>query len=349
MNGLRWDGLPRFFFSADVIQLAACPDVLQYRGVVDLRLRMREHQATHFPADGPNLDELRGVPECRVVRFLERHFRNQFEALERPLGPWRPCPHVVIIGHGMPVLRVTVGMPFAPTADTVQRYFDAHLHGHFSCRRIVDTKWASHNAYVFFAAAPWSHSTVWMVTIGDELDAFELHEERHSLASIPLPAGFELRPAECVGPLGVASLRRVDDTEPTVCPGFLKCMAAPPYPLLTHTVDLEEDSSPSFAVPGAPDEPPPISSSDNTSSSARAESVCSADEEPVLELAPAVESSPSDGEEQFRDPELTVDDVFGADVVAGHGPAAAGASLLQTHIALQSTAPGPSVEAAKVP
>ena len=330
VNGVRWDGLPRFFFSADVVQLAYRPSHLKSRPMLDLRTRMYEHQAAHFPASGPALEDLRTLTEPHCLRFLDRHFRKQFEVVERPLGPWRPCPHVVLVGHGMPVMRVTVGVHFAPTEALVQRFFDDHLQGHFSCRRIVDTKWAAHNAFVFFAAAPWAHSTLWVTTVGDELDAFELLDERHSLDCIPAPDGFEFRAAECRGMFGIASLRRREDDACVDPPGFLTSMALPPYPLPPRTIDADEDSSPSFAVPGTPDEPPPISSTSNASSSTSVDSVSSAVNETALELASPVVSSPVEDGTYVGDATLTVEDVFGND--SDPAEAAAGVSLLQTRL-----------------
>ena len=313
VNGIRWEGLPRFFFSADVIQLAYQPATLQTRPILDLRLRLHEHQCLHFPFTGPKLSELQELDSSQIIPFLEQHFRRQFRARGLPLGPWRPCPHIVIVGHGMPVLRVSIGVPHAPTEALVQQYFDYHLRPHFSCRRIVDTRWASHNAYVFFAAAPWSQACVWITCAPNELDAFELLHDRHSLDSIPAPEGFAYRPAECTGLLGIASLRRINDREYTGPPGFLKCMAYPPYPLPQRPIDLEADRTPYFQVPGTPADPPPISSDESVSPEPLAfeevEVVSSCESEAALEVASDISSLTSITGDELTS--LTAYEVFG--------------------------------------
>ena len=333
VNGVRWDGRKRFFFSADVVQLATCHADLQTRPLLDLRLRMYEFQAVHFPAHGPSLQELRALPAEQVMRYLDRFFKKQFTAVGIHLGPWRPCPHVVIVGHSLPILRVSVGVPFAPTADMVQEFFDKHLEGHFSARQIIDTKWASHNAYVFFAAADWSHSCVWVTLIADEIDALELHADKHSLESIPAPEGYAYRPVESNGHLGIASLRRITDTELTHAPGFLSSMPRPPYATRIRTIDVEGDNIPIFRVPGTPTEHPPISSdsdgSPDRSSLQTLESDSSSCSSQPIELAPDI-SSPAIDDEAEYETRLSMREAFGDS--SQESEASEGVHLLQRHV-----------------
>ena len=242
----------------------------------------------------------------------------------------------------MPVLRVSVGVPFAPQAHHVQRFFDDCLELHFSPRCTVDTKWASHNAYVFFAAEPGAQTTVWLSLIGNELDAFELQNSRHSFRDIPVPVGRTFQPVESTGTLGILALRPANDTSPICSQSFLMHMQRPPYTLPAKPVLVPAEDIPVFELPGTPRDPPPISSDSSSSSVSGSADFCSvssgqAEEasDGAVECAPSISSSSvsSSPDNNYISQGLTHKDVSGEssdEDVGLQTDQGDGASLLQT-------------------
>ena len=151
--------------------------------------------------------------------------------------------------------------PLCSNCKSDSGLFDRHLAPHHGQRRIVDTKWATHNAYVFFAADPLHHTCVWIQSFPDEIHTFEVGLQEKPADLIPVLEGFCLHPVECTGHLGILALRPCGNHSQVICPHFLKDMEGPPYHLPVAICDIPDADIPTFEMPGTPEDPPPLSDS----------------------------------------------------------------------------------------
>ena len=243
VNGIRWNGDHRFVYNGDVIQVRDADHALLTWPIYYLRHRVRHVQALLFQVEGPLRETVNSVSAARREGFFLDHFRRIFMQLTAAIGPTSPFVPVLIAGHGVPPLLVTVGTRIAPTAAVVQQFFEDHLEARFGFRTLVDSHWSDHEAYVFVAIEPQFPTRLWAFTgpmqevhteVGDEL----------GLSSIPCPFGRHLLSVETCGPFGIAAARLLSDTTAITCPGLLQSMPAPPYELshrihATYDVPLE--------------------------------------------------------------------------------------------------------------
>ena len=241
IDGVIWDGRPRFFHNGEVLQLRSS---WHHLGTLPTHLvsdRVLGLLALHCGYHGParvRQDPLHGPA-------LARHSRQHFDTCFRPVMerflPSVTCNNIFLVVQTGPFLYLSLGTRLPPCVEDVQMFYDDFIMPMHGPRCIEDAKMVWEDACIFLARTPEFPCSLWLLLGTPSLDVIQL-DSGQDLSQWPAPPGRVWFPGETRGNVGIAFLQNIDSVGE--CPGpprLAHISVRPPWPAGVPHVSFSDD------------------------------------------------------------------------------------------------------------
>ena len=158
-----------------------------------------------------------------------------------------PFAPILLYVQGCEVFRFTADTRLPPSANAVQKHFDAHFRSRLGEGVVEDLHYVWNNDCLFVVRQPSYPAALWIHLDGDRID-FLVLDSTQDLSQIPVPEGRVLYPAEVNGDFGYVVSQDISATVTHDGPSRLRGVSRlppPPRPCSrTSSADSSDDSRP---------------------------------------------------------------------------------------------------------
>ena len=241
IDGVIWDGTPRFFHNGEVLQLRS---TWHRMGSLPNHLvgdRIWGLFAMHCGCYGPA--RIRHAPLCGEART--RHTRGHFDAWLTPFMdrflPSSTFNNIFLVVQTGPFLCLSLGTRLPPSVEDVQRFYDDYVLPAHGPRCVEDVKLVWNDACIFLARTPEFPCQLWLLLGEPSLDSIQL-DYGQDLSQWPSPPDRVWFPGETKGNVGIAFLQDIATAAETPGPSRLfNIPAKPPWPVGVPEVAFSDD------------------------------------------------------------------------------------------------------------
>ena len=241
IDGVIWDGSPRFFHNGEVLQLRSTWHRLGTLPTHLVSERILGLMALHLGCHGPA--RIRRDPLCghELDSHVRQHFDNRFRPVMERFLPSAIYNNIFLVVQTGPFLRLSLGTRLPPDAPLVQQFYDEFVLPHHGPRCVEDAKMVWDDACIFLARTPEFPGSMWLLLGSPSLDSIQLGSNQ-DLSQFPSPPNRVCFPGETRSNVGIAFLQ--DIAAACECPGpprLSHIPLRPPWPVGVPHVSFSDD------------------------------------------------------------------------------------------------------------
>ena len=241
IDGVIWDGLPRFFHNGEVLQLRSS---WHHLGSLPTHLvsdRVLGLLALHCGYHGPTRVRQDPLHGPALARHSRQHFDICLRSVMERFLPSVTCNNIFLVVQTGPFLYLSLGTRLPPCVEDVQMFYDDFIMPMHGPRCIEDAKMVWEDACIFLARTPEFPCSLWLLLGTPSLDVIQL-DSGQDLSQWPAPPGRVWFPGETKGNVGIAFLQNIDSVGE--CPGpprLAHISVRPPWPAGVPHVSFSDD------------------------------------------------------------------------------------------------------------